>query len=86
MAPAVGPIPGSTISSPPAASLTVEAKTAEALALATGVADILTTPPGPTAFYECGVDLAIDPDDRLWFIEANPALRRTAPSTSARCL
>ncbi|MCB1501992.1 MAG: hypothetical protein KDK07_19770 [Bauldia sp.] len=45
---------------------------AEALALARGVADILITRPGSEDIYECGVDLAIDPQDRLWFIEANP--------------
>ena len=28
--------------------------------------------PGTTTYYECGVDLAIDFEDRLWFIEANP--------------
>jgi hypothetical protein len=44
----------------------------EALALATGVADVLIAQPGATIYYECGVDLAIDADDRLWFIEANP--------------
>ena len=44
----------------------------EALALARGVADILIAQPGTTTYYECGVDLAIDFEDRLWFIEANP--------------
>jgi len=44
----------------------------EALALATGVADVLIAQPGTTTYYECGIDLAIDPEDRLWFIEANP--------------
>ena len=45
---------------------------AEALALAVGVADAVGADLGPATNYECGVDLAIDPDDRLWFIEANP--------------
>jgi glutathione synthase/RimK-type ligase-like ATP-grasp enzyme len=44
----------------------------EALTLARGVADILIAQPGTTTYYECGVDLAIDFEDRLWFIEANP--------------
>jgi len=49
-----------------------EELTEEAFALAAGAAEALTIGEPETATYECGIDLAIDPEDRLWFIEANP--------------
>ena len=45
---------------------------AEASALAKGVADAIN-PEDTATNYEYGIDLAIDPEDRLWFIEANPS-------------
>jgi glutathione synthase/RimK-type ligase-like ATP-grasp enzyme len=44
----------------------------EAVALAKGIADAIN-PADAATNYEYGIDLAIDPDDRLWFIEANPS-------------
>ncbi len=49
-----------------------EALAREAVALAIGVADAVSGDPSRATNYECGVDLAIDADDKLWFIEANP--------------
>ena len=46
---------------------------AEALALAEGVAEALSPEGNGVSNYEYGVDIAIDPEDRLWFIEANPS-------------
>lgn len=43
----------------------------EVLALATGVADTLNANPGTEVNFAYGVDILIDSDDRLWFIEAN---------------
>jgi glutathione synthase/RimK-type ligase-like ATP-grasp enzyme len=50
-----------------------EALEAEALALAVGVAEALNPEGNDVSNYEYGVDIAIDPEDRLWFIEANPS-------------
>jgi glutathione synthase/RimK-type ligase-like ATP-grasp enzyme len=46
---------------------------AEALALALGVAEALSPEGNDVSNYEYGIDVAIDPEDRLWFIEANPS-------------
>jgi hypothetical protein len=43
----------------------------EVLALATGIADTLNANLGTESNFAYGVDIVIDADDRLWFIEAN---------------
>lgn len=43
----------------------------EAMALAIGVADTLNLNPGTEPNFTYGVDIVIDRDDRLWFVEAN---------------
>ncbi len=43
----------------------------EAISLAKGVADTLNLAPGIEPNFEYGVDILIDRQDRLWFVEAN---------------